>query len=1737
MKKTTFKPKFIAAFVALNLSPMAFAGQVYSGVDYQYFRDFAENKGKFTPGVQNIEVVNKKGESIGSMMQNAPMMDFSVVSRNGVAALVGDQYIVSVAHNVGYSGVDFGMEGSNPDQHRFGYNIVKRHNYKNDSTHPYMTDYHNPRLAKFVTEAAPIEMVPKMQGSTYGDLEKYPMRVRIGSGRQVVRDAQDKDTEVSGAYHYRTAGNTFMQGWANNGEVSLSGDVRYPNQYGSLPISGSGGDSGSPMFIYDKTAGKWLINGVLRSGHPYEGKENTYQIARKDYLDEVIDGDLLNLFEYKAASYDWTADGNGSGKLTKGSRVAANTPLANYSLPARGSDQAFGYGGPNPYMPALHHGKNIYFGNMENGTVTLKNNIDQGAGGLTFEGDFVVQPTTDETWKGAGVSVGDGSTVTWKVKNPAGDRLSKIGQGTLLVNGKGENLGDISVGDGVVVLNQQADEQGKKQAFNQLGIVSGRPTVKLESADQVTPNNIYFGFRGGRLDLNGHSLTFNRIQNTDEGAQIVNHNKDTAATITIRGNAQINNEKNINQSKATAFNGWFGETNATLHNGRLNIDYQPTHTDSVFLLSGGTNLNGNVTQTNGTLVFSGRPTPHAYNHLNRPALIGRPQGEVVIDDDWLSRTFKAEKYIINDGSAVVSRNVSAINGDWQLSNNANATLGVTDKQANFICARSDWTGLTKCANQTLSDKVFTSIERSKINGNFTLNDNAKLSVLGLADVTGNVALQGQSQYRLAHNATQTGTLALNNQTMATVENATLAGDATLSDFTKLNFVNARFDHQIQGSRDTLVSLSDNANWTLPSSTTIGNLSLNNSQITLNPDFATQTNNQTFNQLTVLGDLSGNGTFNYRTYLQENKGDHVAVHGLATGNFVLNVRNTGAEPQTLQQLSLLTLKNTAQTDNVNVALANGTVDVGTYRYELKNDNHDYRLYNPRKEQELADQARLAEEKRKAEEAARLAEEKRKAEEVARLAEEKRKAEEVARLAEEKRKAEEAARLAEEKRKTEELARLAEEKRKADEAARLAEEKRKADEAARLAEEKRKAEELARLAEEKRKAEEAARLAEEKRKAEEAARLAEEKRKAEEAARLAEEKRKAEELVRLAEEKRKAEELARLAEEKRKAEELARLAEDKRKAEEAARLAEEKRKAEELARLAEEKRKAEGQARLAEEKRKAEEAARLAEEAARLAEEKRKAEEAARLAEEKRKAEELARLAEEKRKADEAARLAEEKRKADEAARLAEEKRKAEEAARLAEEKRKAEELARLAEEKHKADEAARLAEEKRKADEAARIAEEKRKADEAARLAEEKRKADEVARLAEEKRKADEAARLAEEKRKADEAARLAEEKRKVDEAARLAEEKRKVDEAARLDEEKREADEAVRLAEEKRKAEEAVRLAEEKRKADEAARLAEGKHKAEEQARLDAQRKALEQESAVKKQKELISRYANSALSELSASVNSVLLAQDELNKHLVSENNTNVWANTLYSSRHYDADEFRAYQQKVRLTQVGVQHIDTNHRLGLLFSHSRASNAFDDNISSKGRLNMLSAFAKYDFENGLNISVDAGYGLSAGEIRGESQNAKIKRRIATIGMGLGYQLNLDKLAIRPNVGIHRYYISAGSYTYAGVNVHSPKMSFNAYHAGVTVDYAFMPWAGVTIRPALTLNYVDASDSQVAVHVNQSQLTQRFDRYWQQEIGFTTDFANWQIATYAGQSRGKQLDKQHQIGLKVGYRW
>ena len=992
MKKTVFRLNFLTACISLGIVSQAWAGHTYFGIDYQYYRDFAENKGKFTVGAKNIEVYNKNGNLVGTSMTKAPMIDFSVVSRNGVAALVGDQYIVSVAHNGGYNSVDFGAEGPNPDQHRFTYQIVKRNNYKPDKDNPYHGDYHMPRLHKFVTDAEPAKMTDNMNGNNYADLSKYPDRVRIGTGEQWWRTDEEqkqgsKSSWLADAYQWRIAGNTHSQSGAGKGTVNLSGDITKPNNYGPLPTGVSFGDSGSPMFIYDAIKQKWLINGVLQTGNPFSGAGNGFQLIRKNWFyDNVFAEDLpITFLEPRSnGHYSFTSNNNGTGTVTQTNEKVSmprfkvrTVQLFNEALKAEDKEPVYAAGGVNAYKPRLNNGKSIYFGDRGTGTLTIENNINQGAGGLYFEGNFTVSSENNATWQGAGVHVGEESTVTWKVNGVEHDRLSKIGKGTLHVKAKGENKGSISVGDGKVILDQQADDQGKKQAFSEIGLVSGRGTVQLNDDKQFDTDKFYFGFRGGRLDLNGHSLTFKRIQNTDEGAMIVNHNTTQVANITITGNESIiapTTKKNINKldySKEIAYNGWFGETDKNKHNGRLNLIYKPTTEDRTLLLSGGTNLKGDITQEGGTLVFSGRPTPHAYNHLRKDLskLEGIPQGEIVWDHDWINRTFKAENFQIKGGSAVVSRNVSSIEGNWTVSNNANATFGVVPNQQNTICTRSDWTGLTTCKTVNLTDKkVIDSIPTTQINGSINLTDNATVNIHGLAKLNGNVTLINHSQFTLSNNATQTGNIKLSNHANATVDNANLNGNVNLTDSARFSLKNSHFSHQIQGDKDTTVTL-ENATWTMPSDATLQNLTLNNSTVTLNSAYSAISNNaprrrsletettptsaeHRFNTLTVNGKLRGKGTFQFTSSLFGYKSDKLKLSNDAEGDYTLSVRNTGKEPVTLGQLTLVESKdNKPLSDKLKFTLENDHVDAGALRYKLVKNKGEFRLHNPIKEQEL------------------------------------------------------------------------------------------------------------------------------------------------------------------------------------------------------------------------------------------------------------------------------------------------------------------------------------------------------------------------------------------------------------------------------------------------------------------------------------------------------------------------------------------------------------------------------------------------------------------------------------------------------------------------------------------------------------------------------------------------------------------------------------------------------------------
>lgn len=994
MLNKKFKLNFIALTVAYALTPYTEAALVRDDVDYQIFRDFAENKGKFSVGATNVEVRDKKNQSLGSALPNGiPMIDFSVVDVDKrIATLVNPQYVVGVKHvSNGVSELHFGnlngnMHNGNAKSHRDvsseenRYYTVEKNEYPTklnrkavtteDQTQKRREDYYMPRLDKFVTEVAPIEAsTDSSTAGTYNNKDKYPYFVRLGSGTQFIYEngtryelwlGKEGQKSDAGGYNLKLVGNAYTYGIAgtpyevNHENDGLIGFGNSNNEYinpkeilSKKPLTNYAvlGDSGSPLFVYDKEKGKWLFLGAYDFWAGYKKKSwQEWNIYKSEFAEKI----------YK--------------QYSAGSLTGSNTQ---YTWQATGSTSTITGGGGEPLSVSLfddtkktdgekaNNGKSITL--KGSGTLTLNNNIDQGAGGLFFEGDYEVKGTSDSTtWKGAGVSVADGKTVTWKVHNPKSDRLAKIGKGKLIVEGKGDNKGSLKVGDGTVVLKQQTTTG--QHAFASVGIVSGRSTVVLNDDKQVNPNSIYFGFRGGRLDANGNNLTFEHIRNIDDGARLVNHNMTNASNITITGESLITDPKkinpyyikaleednpyafrwikdgeqlyfnqdnysyytlrkgastrsvlpqnsgesnenwlymgrtsdeakrnvmnHINNERMNGFNGYFGEEETkAAQNGKLNVTFNGKTDQNRFLLTGGTNLNGDLNVQQGTLFLSGRPTPHARDIANISSTNKDPHfaenNEVVVEDDWINRNFKATNINVTNNATLYSgRNVANITSNITASDKAQVHIGY--KAGDTVCVRSDYTGYVTCHNGNLSEKALNSFNATNVSGNVNLSGNANF-VLGKANLFGTIQSRGNSQVRLT----------------------------------------------------------ENSHWHLTGNSDVHQLDLTNGHIHLN---AQNDANKvtTYNTLTV-NNLSGNGYFYYLTDLSNKQGDKVVVKNSASGDFKLNVKSKTGEPNH-NELTLLDASK-AQRNHLNVSLVGNTVDLGAWKYTLKETDGRYELYNP------------------------------------------------------------------------------------------------------------------------------------------------------------------------------------------------------------------------------------------------------------------------------------------------------------------------------------------------------------------------------------------------------------------------------------------------------------------------------------------------------------------------------------------------------------------------------------------------------------------------------------------------------------------------------------------------------------------------------------------------------------------------------------------------------------------------
>ncbi|MCV5619746.1 hemoglobin-binding protease autotransporter Hbp, partial [Escherichia coli] len=383
----------------------------------------------------------------------------------------------------------------------------------------------------------------------------------------------------------------------------------------------------------------------------------------------------------------------------------------------------------------LNAGKNLIF-QGQNGQINLKDSVSQGAGSLTFRDNYTVTTSNGSTWTGAGIVVDNGVSVNWQVNGVKGDNLHKIGEGTLTVQGTGINEGGLKVGDGKVVLNQQADNKGQVQAFSSVNIASGRPTVVLTDERQVNPDTVSWGYRGGTLDVNGNSLTFHQLKAADYGAVLAN-NVDKRATITLdyalradkvalngwsesgkgtAGNLYKYNNPYTNTTdyfilKQSTY-GYFPtdqSSNATWEfvghsqgdaqklvadrfntagylfhgqlKGNLNVDNRlPEGVTGALVMDGAADISGTFTQENGRLTLQGHPVIHAYNTQSVADKLAASGDHSVLtqptsfsQEDWENRSFTFDRLSLKNTDFGLGRNAT-LNTTIQ-ADNSSVTLG------------------------------------------------------------------------------------------------------------------------------------------------------------------------------------------------------------------------------------------------------------------------------------------------------------------------------------------------------------------------------------------------------------------------------------------------------------------------------------------------------------------------------------------------------------------------------------------------------------------------------------------------------------------------------------------------------------------------------------------------------------------------------------------------------------------------------------------------------------------------------------------------------------------------------------------------------------------------------------------------------------------------------------------------------------------------------------------------------
>lgn len=674
----------------LTLSPHLYASMHHSDVSLLTYTDFGQNMGRYRVQEVNslLQSLNADGVRISYTGGQADytllheMISFESQGDNGAYAAVGYGYIATVRHN--------GVQDGTFTNRYIGSDSAIRYasiEYRNSDTFRLdpTADFKISRQSKIITDVTPSEIYNGEALHTSNGLTEQ-LIYRAGAGAQQLADSKGNTAASrAGAYQYITGGiNVVLSNglYEEKAEVDKRGIVddsasvswwlrdwtssgisdAYP-----LPDASLGGDSGSPMYIWDedsqsykylaalqaggsnfsigRTASQWMIDTIASFDKTIDfSAENT---GRTVYINGVVtdSGQTITDSDGQTANPWYGTVTNAEGE-TLVSFCGVKSGFQTWASLSSEMDKEKWYAYGNEFLndgqsetarSNLFMTENLVFladGESAETDIVLSADVDLGVGYVEFRGvegastSFHLRSQEGENHilSSAGYIVGAGTEVYLHLTNPSdyAREWRKTGEGNLHIQGEGDNYVALNLGGSGVTYLERSNGYA---AYNVLA--NNGTTVVLQEGDGIRQiaRDFTFGNGGATLDFNGNSMVWNNeaaveedgfsIHALTEDAVITNGKADSCTTLTVT------------QSGVWEFKGSFTDT----ADSALRLVYQGGEGGVWTLHSIHTNLQqeqSGLAIQSGTVCLEGSNTVHAMGSIDQPNSAGRYSNE----DDW-----------------------------------------------------------------------------------------------------------------------------------------------------------------------------------------------------------------------------------------------------------------------------------------------------------------------------------------------------------------------------------------------------------------------------------------------------------------------------------------------------------------------------------------------------------------------------------------------------------------------------------------------------------------------------------------------------------------------------------------------------------------------------------------------------------------------------------------------------------------------------------------------------------------------------------------------------------------------------------------------------------------------------------------------------------------------------------------------------------------------------------------------